>query len=689
MRAALLALVLGAGCRPDPFSPPSVLLVTMDTTRADHLGAYGFSRAHTPTLDRLAQEGRTFRRAYASVPLTIPGHSTILTGRYPPSHGVRDNGDFNLSPEEVTLAERFAEAGYQTAAFTSAFPTQARWGFDQGFSIYHDPLERAPEELDWRDQRTADQVVDDVISTLDDARGPHFVWVHLFDPHWPYDPPEPFRTEAGEGRDALYDGEIAFMDAELGRLLSWWDQAHPRSWVLATADHGEGLGDGGERTHGFLLHDGTLHVPLFLRGPGIQAGSQEEDPVSHVDIAPTLLGLAGLSLHPTLQGQDLLQGGTERPYSEALTGQFNLGLAPLHAYTDLGGRYTEGAYGAWYACQGDRIAPTPDPAWTAGSGEGREAGILERIRQGLPPREAPRTSLDPGALDQLMALGYVGGDPVAEAGTIDPRDVIRVIPLTWQARQAIGQGDLDTARKMIDRLSARLPGTFGVALLEGQLARRSGDMEAALTVFTDLFFRSPSSMLALHLADLHLGLGDVPEALAWYEEARAIQPASPEAMAGVVRCLLMLQEEDEARVLAEDSLAIYPDHAEILSIRAEIQLGDGRPDLAWPDARRAAQSLPYDPWVRYVAARCLWELGRSEEAIVELQDALALAPFAMDIRATLAGCLLDVGRNAEAVRMLRPLTRIFPDDPGLAALLGDAERALAAERSPHPPGRVP
>jgi arylsulfatase A-like enzyme len=160
--------------------PISVLLITLDTTRADRLGPYGHPLAETPTYDAFAATGTVFERAYSVCPLTIPAHSSLMTGRYPPSHGVRDNGDFVLGPEAVTLAERFQDAGYATAAFTAALPTQARWGFDQGFQIYHDPLERLPTRLDWRDERPADEVVDDALNTLEDMSGPVFIWVHLF-----------------------------------------------------------------------------------------------------------------------------------------------------------------------------------------------------------------------------------------------------------------------------------------------------------------------------------------------------------------------------------------------------------------------------------------------------------------------------------------------------------------------------
>jgi len=481
--------------------PPSVLLITLDTTRADRLGSYGYELAETPTTDRLAAEGTRFSRAYATCPLTIPSHSTMMTGRVPPSHGVRDNGDFILGDDAVTLAERFKDAGYATAAFTSAFPTQARWGFDQGFDVYHDPLSRLPTQLDWRDQRTADEVIDDALSTLDGVDGPLFVWIHLFDAHWPYEPPAPYDTRH-EGR--AYDGEIAFADAQVGRFLRWWDRTQPTSVVAVTADHGEGLGEGGEQTHGFLLHDGTIRVPLILRGAGFEAGLVIDDPVSHVDLAPTLLNAAGLPLHDGLQGAELREGGSEVAWSEALTGQFNLGLAPLYATTDAAGRYTEGGYGAWYPVDGEHVPVEPAADFDVTALAARHLSMAEGWEQSV----APSASLDAETFEQLAALGYMGGAPTAAAGDIDPRDVIEHIPKTWKARQLIGAGRFPAAERLIEELEQSLPGSYGVELLRAQLYRSQGRMPEAAELFTSIYLDAPSSTVALQLAAITASMGD-------------------------------------------------------------------------------------------------------------------------------------------------------------------------------------
>ncbi len=688
-RGILLATAAWGCATPDPLdlpaapSGPSVLLITLDTTRADRLSVYDYALADTPVYDTLAREGVIFSRAYSTCPLTIPSHSTILTGRPPPSHGVRDNGDFILGDDAITLAERFSDAGWATAAFTSAFPTQARWGFAQGFDVYHDPLPRLPTQRDWRDERVATEVVDDALSTLSEMpSGPVFSWVHLFDAHWPYAPPPAF-ADAHPGRP--YDGEIAYAASEVARLLDWWDKHHPRSIVVITADHGEGMGEGGEQTHGFLLHDGTIRVPLILRTRGLDgdwpvAGSVEHDPVSHVDIAPTVLRLAGLDVHPEVSGIDLEMGGTVSPWSEALTAQFSLGLSPLYALTTKDGRYTEGGWGGFYAMDGDRVMPLRE----AGVDTAPHAALLAQTRDSLTQDTAPEATLDADDLALLQQLGYIGGDPAAEAGTIDPRDVIDIIPLTWQVRQLIGTRRFTEAEARLARLESRMPDTWGVDHLRASLELARGNSADALQHFIDLFQRSPSSTVALHIAELYARMGLWGEAESWYRETLSLQPMSPEAMAGQVRSLRVLGAQELAWELTHRYLVLHPDHAELALARAEMLLDDGRVDDAVAEAEFALAAMPHHPWAWSVQAQTLWAQGEADRGIASLQEALRMDPLDLGNRITLTHWLLEVGRAAEAVRTVAPAARLLPDEPAVHALYAQAKGALDAELAGSP-----
>src|SRR3954465_1467078 len=342
---ALASLVLAVGCRApssrsSPPDRPNVLLVTIDTLRADHVGCYGYTNASTPTIDALAKRGVRFETAVAHVPLTGPSHASILTGQIPLGHGFRNNSGFTLSPQVKTAAEDFRQAGYRTAGFVSGFPLDRRFGFSRGFDDYDDHL---PKGNDRRRtpyvERFADATTDAALRWLEartTGSGPWFLWVHYYDPHAPYEPPPDL---AARFSPSPYDGEIAFVDRELQRLLSAVSTRGDtgRTFTLVTADHGESLGEHGEGTHGLFVYDATLHVPWIMAGPGIPAGRVVPTVARSIDVLPTLLDYAGLrppapmdgrSLRPAADGQSMSDAPA---YSESLYPELELGWAPLHA----------------------------------------------------------------------------------------------------------------------------------------------------------------------------------------------------------------------------------------------------------------------------------------------------------------------------------------------------------------------
>jgi arylsulfatase A-like enzyme/tetratricopeptide (TPR) repeat protein len=679
-RALAMLLLLAAGCTEPPAERPprSVLLVTIDTTRADRLGLYGYAQADTPTLDTLGGQGTTYLRAYSSAPLSLPSLSTLHTGLYPPSHGVRDDADFVLDPELRTLAERLRDAGWRTAAFTSSVRTRSRWGLDQGFEVYHDPQPGSADQLEWRHQRRADEVVDDAIHTLQALGGdqPVFAWVHLFDPHWPYDPPEPWAT-AHLGRP--YDGELAFVDAQLGRLIEAWDGLWPRedALVLLTSPHGEGLGDGGEQTHGFLLQDGTVRVPLVLRGGDVRAGLHIDDPVSHVDVVPTLLAQLGLPGEPELPGHDLLDGGSEVTYSEATTGWTSMGLAPLYAVTTEQGRYIEGAWGQWHPMLDDRVSVVG----TREDPEGTKAELLHAMRVELPEFLAPESALDPQALQMLSALGYLGGgDPHAQPGDVDPRDLMDAIPLTWQVRQLLAAGLRVRARSVLDEAEVRLPENFATDLLEAQLLRSQGRHVDALHAFHDLYLRYPSATLALQVSRLQATLGDDSQAAWWAEEAGRHLPDNPEVLIARARSALALGDVDHAEDLAAQAFAHRRELPDLTVLQAELWLARGQLAAALETSAEALAERPSSSAAHRVRGEVLWALGDSEEAIEALRQSLRLDPLQAGVRLVLVQRLLELGRNAEAVRIIAPLARLLPDDPRAQELYTTARASMTVEQ---------
>ena len=328
----VLLLALPASAADTEAKQPSLLLITMDTTRPDHLQPYG-SNVETPALAALASEGVVFEQAYSVAPITLPAHTAINTGLYPPQSGVRNNGTHYVPAEVTTLAERLRARGWRTAAFVSASVLERRYGLDQGFELYDDDLssgrERHPRVVP---DRPAEATVAAASAWLDALKPdePFFLWVHFYDPHAAYSPPPPYRDRY---RGRLYDGEIAYMDAELGRLL-----AHPRLAarsdlaVMALADHGESLGEHGEQTHGILAYDSTLHIPWIAKLPGASGGTRVGEMVSQIDLLPTVLDAFHLGADSALPGRSLLPLLGTIPRSAAARGVYEETYLPFYTY---------------------------------------------------------------------------------------------------------------------------------------------------------------------------------------------------------------------------------------------------------------------------------------------------------------------------------------------------------------------
>src|SRR5438093_12246839 len=382
---ALPAVLVSVGCRERaapvaPAARPNVLLVTIATLRADSLGCYGRAAAATPTMDALAGRGVRFATAVAHVPLTGPSHASILTGRTPLGHGFRDNGGYVLLPHAKTAAEQFRQAGFRTAGFVSGFPLDRRFGFDRGFDTYDDHLPRGndPRRTPYV-ERLGDATTDAALRWLagpaPPSGAPFFLWVHYYDPHAPYEPPG---TLAQRFRTAPDDGEIAFVDVQLARLLRALDEGEPgrlgRTLVLVTADHGESLGEHGEGTHGLFVYDATLRVPWIMAGPGLDPGRVASTVARGIDVLPTLLDYAGLAPAPGIEGRSLRPAAEGREmsdapaYAESLYAEREFGWAPLHAWRTARFKLIDAPRPELYDLDADagertnRVAELPDRA---------------------------------------------------------------------------------------------------------------------------------------------------------------------------------------------------------------------------------------------------------------------------------------------------------------------------------------
>ncbi len=655
MTPSLLVLLLACSAPPEPDPRPRtpVVIITLDTTRADRIGCYGYDLAETPAIDALAARGTRFARAYTPVPLTIPAHSSLFTGLLPPHHGVRDNGDQRLAEQATTLAERLTAHGWTTHAAVAAFVTQAHWGFGQGFAGYDDRLGVPSDRLSWRAERDGSEVVDQALTALD--AGADFLWVHLFEPHSPYEPPEPYRSRH-QGRP--YDGEIAAADAQVGRLLA----ALPEDALIVVAgDHGEALGEGGEQQHGLLLGEATLHVPLILAGPGVPSGV-EQRPVSLVDVAPTLLRLLGLPLDPDMDGQDLFQGGP-RPgvYAETHYGAAHYGWAPLQAIIGAEGRLVRGSREE----QEGRV----DSAMLA---------ALDASASGHAHWDPEPITLGMAEIEQLQALGYLGatGPALADGGAIDPRDGIHAVKRLGELDQLEPQEQEAELREL---LSAN-PGFRDARFRLVTLLSRTGRLQEATAELATLYERAPDSTAAVTMGELWMQLGDPAEASHWFREAAIHDPRSMGARAGEVEALATLGLADEARAVADLALNEAPDHAALLAARALLALADGEPLGTWPDTIEAiATERPYEPRLPQTAARLLLAAGRPEAAIAQLRSELAWRPHNTQARLELFALFSEHGRNVDALKTLRPLLALQPDEPRWQILAARTTLAMGRE----------
>jgi arylsulfatase A-like enzyme/Tfp pilus assembly protein PilF len=555
------------GRRPAP-ADVNVVLVTLDTLRADRLGCYGFNEVATPNIDALCAEGVVFEQATATAPMTLPSHASILTGLIPPKHGVRDNGGFFLEPEKTTLAERLKDGGWATGAFVGAWVLDARWGLDQGFDHYSDRFDLSKYKVVnlGTVQKKGDEVMDLALAWLETVQQrKFFAWVHLYDPHTPYEPPEPFRSRY-LGRP--YVGEVAYTDQVVGRLVSWlrgagvWD----RTVLVLLADHGESLGEHGENAHTFFVYDATQHVPFVVRTPWGDRGRSKAQ-VSTVDVMPTLLDLVGLPPEPGTDGRSLARlvldpaaeaGG--RAYSETYFPRFHYGWQHLRSLRDGTWKYIEAPTPELYNVREDpgetrnvykaysRRAEDLRLALEAMAGDGRQAA---------PDKE----TLDPETLQRLAALGYVGGGPRVDPAEVlpDPKDKIGLVERIGAARGRAREEKLDEAVGMIRAVIAEDPRIIDAHIALGGWLDRLARTEEAVASFRRALELEPENEMALSaLAEVYRRQGKPEAAIEGYRRVLRLNPRSPNVWYQLATLYLDLGREREAEATYREALAQNP-----------------------------------------------------------------------------------------------------------------------------------
>jgi len=549
----LLAAALLCACAAPPrVEPPlSILLITIDTLRADRVGAYGDAKARTPALDALARQGVLFERAYTPVPITLPAHVSLMTGLLPPAHGVRGNGAFALGPSVPTLAEALKASGRRTAAFVGGFPLSRRFGLSRGFDEYDDAMSKAGGvNYDFAERRARD-VVEAATRWLSQNPGAVFVWVHLFDPHAPYDPPPEFRT------DDPYRDEIASADAAVSLLMSAWDARAGRSIVVATSDHGEAFGEHGEWSHSLFIYDTTLHVPLIIRAPDLEAGKRSQLSVGLVDVAATVLGLAGARGRP-LPGVSLTKalGPDARDralYAETMAPRLDFGWSDLRAWREGGFKWIRAPKPELYAL-GEDPAEGKNRASEDSSRVRALDAALSKALAATGERNASRVP-DAESTERLRALGYVQG-PGGKGSGADPKDRVEV------------------ARRI-----AEAAGPFK-------------DWADAIRSYRALVAADPENpLLNMRLADALLRSGQPEPSLAFFARVVGAGPITVDPYVGYATALAQLNRLKDARRVLEQGLLVDPSSGQVHYNLGEIARAEGRLD----DARREYEAALSDP----------------------------------------------------------------------------------------------
>jgi arylsulfatase A-like enzyme/Tfp pilus assembly protein PilF len=675
---------------------PSVLLVSIDTLRADHVGVYGAVEAQTPRLDALAAAGTRFATAIAATPLTLPSHASLLTGLDPPRHGVRHNGVYRLDGEIETLAERFREAGYATGAVMGAVVLARRYGLDQGFESYDDGISSKRSGGGGFLERGAAEVTDHALEWMGRAPRPFFLWVHYYDPHHDYRPPQPFDSRFPA---SPYDGEIAYVDTQLGRLLDGLEpeRSQRETLILVTADHGESLGEHGESTHAYTLYDAVLRVPLILSGPGVPRGRVVESLVRTVDVAPTLLTLAGLPALAEADGESFTPHLTDGPrpparvaYAETLATRIEQGWSPLFAARSEGHLLVRAPRPEFYEVGAD-------PAQLenlAESDSDRVRAAMERLAQALDARMAEREEQTPLAVDgesleQLRALGYaLPSQPVAGTG-LDPKDGLRSLSGVLRGVEAYDAGNFAGALVHLERALEDLPASSMAHAYLAYTHLRLGRPERALPHIDAAVRLAPeSAYYQAVLGDTHRQLGNVDAATAAYRRGVEIDP--PESLAQVGMQWLYAKRGDLVRAAAHASRASEGDPR---GAHTRVHIGLVWDEVAQQALARSAyrEAVRLDPSMGYaqmLLAITLAREGRVAESERHRELAGALAEDA-PLTARLAAASLRGGDAVRAEMLLRGLLRSHPDyTPArrqLAKLLARSARSDQAAGMEPPP----
>jgi arylsulfatase A-like enzyme/tetratricopeptide (TPR) repeat protein len=659
-------------------------LITIDTLRADHVGCYGAQMVKTPTLDALAHDGVVFERAISQVPLTWPSHAVILTGTYPFQNGVQDFTGQPLAPQFRSVAQAFKQAGYATGAVVSAFVLDRSWGLARGFDFYDDAFSAATfekKDIGLVDRRAGESVAHALAWLKRTPRRPFFLWLHLYDPHSPYDPPEPYRSEY---RSHLYDGEIAYADHELGSLMVWLKQnrLYDSSLIVALSDHGESLGEHGEDEHGFFLYNATVHVPLIVKPPagsGIPA-ARRPDPVETAAVAPTLLQLAGVKdstdlIHAQFQAQALLGtssgtlSGTSQPpkdpaYSETFYPFSSFGWSPLHALESQRFHLIEAPKPELYDLEADpgetRNLAAQQPATVAVLQEQMQAILAHNP---FTRQDAGAGNLSPDAQEKLRALGYFGFRAAVSAeslkkGLADPKDKLWEFNSILKAEDAFQRKEDDQAEALLTEVQQKDPQIYVIPFLLGESALRRQNWERAADQLQRCLVLNPNFDNAMTgMARALAKLGRVDDAKSWLSKALQSNPQNYRAwyQTGLLQAA---SDPAAAQSAYEKTLAIQPNFFAGQRELGMLLFQQKNYVAAAPHLEKAIRLGLEDARLHNFLGICYSRMNQLQLAIKSYRSALKLDPAMADAHLNLAYALQRAGDATKAQLEYRAACRL-------------------------------
>ncbi|MBN2346611.1 MAG: sulfatase-like hydrolase/transferase [Candidatus Aminicenantes bacterium] len=640
----------------------NVLLITLDTTRADHVGAYGVRARLTPNIDRMAGRGALFTRAFSHNPMTLPAHANILTGQTPLFHGVSDNNGFRLDGRFLTLPELLKDLNYETAAFVSSFVLDRAGGLDQGFDLYREPQ--------GQDTLVAAEVVPLAREWIASRRGKWFCWLHLWDPHSPYAPPAPFDKRFAADP---YAGEVAYMDHELGKLFSFLEKSGclDSTLLVITGDHGEALGDHGEFEHGYFAYNSTIHVPLIICRPGARRRTVA-DPVCHADILPTVSDVLGRKPPEDLAGRTLLpllEGGQreERPiYFESKGPHLTRGWAPLEGFIDGNLKYIDLPVKELYDLQRD-FAESKNIISTRRVSDLKRR--LEEVKGGVSGSDAAsaRVAMSAEMTRKLRAFGYLSGIRVEKKAAYTREDDLKILlPIQNKLRlanQLFNDRKYPEAKELYEDVIASRPGDIGSYLHLADTLHFMRRFRAAVDVLRGGLERNPDSLELK--AKLGVFLSDIQrhdEAVALLQEVLAADPGSSENWncLGAVhfrRKDFAAAEEAYAKALALDPANAMA-HANLgaLFLARYVATRDEAQRQKALAAFNEAIALDERLAAAYNGRGAAYRFaGQVEPALADWRQAVDLRPELTDAHFNIAVTLLAVGRKAEARECLERL----------------------------------